>query len=177
MRKWIVVTVLLVLGVSALAGTELPCQDPNAGRTTVFRTLAWGDPPACLGDYYEISEETDVGLKVYRKRNEELMLGPMKVKQIKYYFFDNRLYRIVVTTDAEYEDILAMLMAKYGNPDREPLFSHTREWTRGDTFIQSVWPIFGDKFFKLESLSLKDDYKMWVEEYKRQMAKEAASSW
>lgn len=171
-------TTLLFLLVVAVSGVVVASE-----RELVFRDLAWNDPIDALDRHRSWDSPDEPGIVIAEKTNELLSLGEIPVKKIQYFFFQNRLMKIRVEIDPQgkhsesYALLLATLENKYGDPTHKPFLGHTRQWQRGSVYVKSVWEIFGDQWFELWSPDIEKEYKVWLEQYKKDLAASSATAW
>lgn len=149
---------------------------------TVFRNLSWGDYIKALGNCVLVNQETYPGIQIYRKTDESLNLGSFKASWIEYYFFDDKLLKIVVqapsgNSSEKHDALKRMLTAKYGEPHKANFFSDTAEWLYNDTRAELIWNLFDGVYFSLNSISINKQYEAWLEKFKNNQAKSNAEAW
>lgn len=156
----IVLTAVLLLVAAALAEE----------RATVFRGLAWGDPPEALGNYR--IQEDDGRVKTYTKENDQYQLGPVRAISILYQFLDNRLFLIAVAS-RETEALERLIELRYGKPTydtfREKLWTSVAPDT--DVYLKNDWDL---AIMIIASKSITEQAKKWQDSVE---ALEAQSAW
>lgn len=181
---------------SNMEGILIPISEIHIQKTeTVFRELAWEDCLEFLEEEkgFELvrredkevkeMEEDYFGLKVYQKENENLELGSLKLWEIKYYFFEDKLTRIVLMFDYDkYDHAKRMLEERYnkGNSSIE-FFANRVEWTykRTDITLYRAVKLADESIASItfESKKMMAKYEKWLEEYKQEKAAEDAETW
>lgn len=180
---------------SNMEGILIPISELHIQKTeTVFRELAWEDCLEFLEEEkgFELvrredkevkeMEENYFGLKVYQKENENLELGSLKLWEIKYYFFENKLTRIVLIFDFDdYDHAERMLETRYGKGNSSIGFlTNSVEWTYKKTNITLHRAVRFDNSaasITFESKKMMTKYEKWLEEYKQEKAAEDAKTW
>lgn len=105
----------------------------RAGET-VFRDLSWGDPPKSLGESIDITGDGDraAGLEARRKVDENYELGPVRVNEISYVFFEGQLLMIMIKAN-ETRVLSEIARAKYGKPFDDNRFIIDESYQYRDT--------------------------------------------
>lgn len=118
----IVLTAVLLLVAAALAEE----------RATVFRGLAWGDPPEALGDAYVLDGDGPI---VHMARvKENMQLGSVTALSIRYSFFRDQLYAIMVVT-ADSQGLERLVRARYGSPTMNMPNGYIWRFPESDTVV------------------------------------------
>lgn len=102
---------------------------------TIFRELSWGDSPESLGKSIDITGDGDsaAGLETRRKVDENYELGPVRVNEISYVFFESQLLMIMIKAD-EARVLSEIAHAKYGKPFKNNRFMIDEAYQYKDTF-------------------------------------------
>ena len=102
---------------------------------TVFRELSWGDPPESLGESIDITGDGDraARLEARRKVNENYELGPVRVNEISYVFFEGQLLMIMIKADKA-RVLSEIARAKYGKAFNSNRFMIDEAYQHKDTF-------------------------------------------
>lgn len=159
------------LAAGALLALLLTGMAVGQERTTVFRDLAWGDPPSALGPnavYVRTYDDVDF----YVRTDEDYQIGSIRADSITYGFFQDKLWGITIKV----RDISAterMLKARFGQPDRSNRFMVDMMWFEKDTWV-SFEEILGEKaaYWHMFSVEIAEEQRRWQEE---QAAKDAAA--
>jgi hypothetical protein len=88
-----------------------------------FRDIKWGTRIADLPSM-ELQNEYDDGVAIYTRKEEDLYvrkigsIGKVRLKSIKYYFYNDKFFKVVVEYDAsKASEIRTVLDSKHGNPN------------------------------------------------------------
>lgn len=144
----------------------------DEARQTVFRDLAWGDPPSALSEAIQVSEEN--GLVSYLELHGIKKLGNLDVTYVGYVFFQDRLAAILIASPDK-DALERTLTAKYGDPVEDPLdFEHDAKWQSGDTLaVLDKDVLSDDATATLLSMSIAAEQKAWLEK----QAESNAAAW
>lgn len=118
MKKSIMGLVFLAVSITNLFSVEIQG----------FRDFKWGSAPSV--DMVIIDKHDQTKEIKYKKLNENLKIGNIEIKSVIYFYFDNQLEAIRVTSGKkEFEDISEILVAKYGGNTAPILIGDGYKWT------------------------------------------------
>jgi hypothetical protein len=112
----IILLSIVVLSANAAVADLYPMK-PIKNRPEGWNGIAWEDPPKSLGKARKfLGEISEFGAQ-YTTENELLSFGNAKIREIKYYFNDNKLVIIEFTFKrTERKEILRRAVEKFGPP-------------------------------------------------------------
>jgi hypothetical protein len=103
----------------AFAGLGLACLSANAFELRGFRGVVWGSASAQLGAASLVSSRGDVAC--YKRERENMLLGDSPISEVRYCFHRDRLYMVVVDSEADSAALVAEFESTYGAPHvRQP---------------------------------------------------------
>jgi hypothetical protein len=150
-------------------------QSTKLDTLTAFRGQKFG---TSFADFQGLTIEKDEGdIKLYSKKDENLVLGPAKLEAIIYYFFQDKFYAVSLHTQDRDNtlDLLRVAIAAFGPGDRD---SNAK-----DELDQSWIGKNAEAFFNVSpkseegSLLIRDNaLAAQVEAYTDKLAKDAGDS-
>ena len=146
MKNVINLKILLILLILILG-----CK-PAFNEPTGFRDLKWGDNVNEIDGMVLTKKYSNKNFNwanpEYTRKGDKLKIGPIDLKEIRYQFYEDRLYGIYVTWEPIFGSNLTMikiLTQKYGNPTREGIGSpYAANWMGPSWSSDNIW-IFLDK--------------------------------
>jgi hypothetical protein len=96
----------LALGLAAL-GTQ-------AFELRGFRGVAWGDSAEALGPATQVDAQGEV--TCYRRESENLMFGASALREVRYCFHRDQLFRVDIGTGAGRQALRSEFQRAYGAP-------------------------------------------------------------
>jgi hypothetical protein len=123
-RVFCAVAILVpTVSVSTAAGPSKrsgPAQQPTKLDTlTGFRDQKFGTP---FSEFQGLTVEKDEGdVKLYSKKDDQLVLGPARLQAIVYYFFQDKFYAVSLHTEdrADTLDLLRVAVSAFGPGSQE----------------------------------------------------------
>ncbi|TAN17201.1 MAG: hypothetical protein EPN37_07040 [Chitinophagaceae bacterium] len=168
--KSIVFLLLLGLPLFSFAQGGVADLDNKYG----FRNIKLGTPLDSINNLVILSIKNNP-YSIYRKTNENLKIGDIKLTDITYSFVDDSLYAILIELNDENDagELLQMIQNKYGEGIKLNSFSDDYYW-RGEKVIAKYHldKIGNVSYFLIESISLSNKR----EEEEKNKNKQAAQS-
>jgi hypothetical protein len=85
-----------------------------------FSGIYWGSEPYNYTYLFLKSDNVD-GIEAFGRECEKLTLGPAKLSEITYHFYQNKFFQvsIILNSDSDHQSLLDALIETYGTPEKE----------------------------------------------------------
>lgn len=164
MLKWRM-PMLYAVVVLLLIPTACVAQEARA-----FRDFHWGDWLMPLVEEHGLFKITkgsgDAGLSLWKKPDEDLIVGGTLVKSITYGFFQNRLCAVMIVHD-DVNVLSELARARFGPPEYSNQFPFREAYRDGETECW-VTEDNGEGVMLLGSTTLLQEYERWQKEQRGQ---------
>ena len=127
MKRWYLIPILAMALVMMNTGQSAAFQNEPPG----FRGVAWETDVSEVPGLILVEEHGDV--KDYIKKKEKLVLGEANLTQVRYSFYKDRFFRVLISYDApwNYEELKDKLFQVFG-PGHKWERDYKTYWWFGD---------------------------------------------
>lgn len=132
MKKIITTIALIMFFLSTPALISAFQNEPD-----VFRKIKWGTEVNKVKDLQLYKKNDDI--QIFTRKNEKLHIGNIPIKNILYYFYKNKFYKVLISyKDIESENLAKNLSSVYGIGKKEYIID-AREVERKDKASMSYY--------------------------------------